>query len=197
MTRYPLYRKLGRPQGRSGRVWKISPTPGFHPRTGYPVAGRYDDPQTSWGYTVITKQKWGRGYFHKIGAIRADAPYVETKKQQDRQCTFNVTLWRVCVTTVAVETQYVLNIMSVCLYSCLGYPACQSHLLYAVYIVLCSLSGFIIFFPFLKKFIEHEIMFWISVQLLSDAFRILRRIQRDIINVRRSSYKVPVILVRF
>jgi hypothetical protein len=22
-TRYPLYRRLGRPQGRSGRVWKI------------------------------------------------------------------------------------------------------------------------------------------------------------------------------
>jgi hypothetical protein len=24
-SRYPLYRRLGRPQGRSGRVWKISP----------------------------------------------------------------------------------------------------------------------------------------------------------------------------
>ena len=32
-TRYPLYRRLGGPQGRSGRVWKISPTPGFDPRT--------------------------------------------------------------------------------------------------------------------------------------------------------------------
>jgi hypothetical protein len=28
-TRYPLYRKLGGPQGRSGRVRKISPQPGF------------------------------------------------------------------------------------------------------------------------------------------------------------------------
>jgi hypothetical protein len=26
---YPLYRRLGGPQGRSGRVWKISPPPGF------------------------------------------------------------------------------------------------------------------------------------------------------------------------
>jgi hypothetical protein len=33
MTRYPLYRRLGRPQGRSGRVRKISPPPGFDPRT--------------------------------------------------------------------------------------------------------------------------------------------------------------------
>jgi hypothetical protein len=43
MTRYPLYRKLGRPQGRSGRVRKISPKPGFDPRTVQPVASRYTD----------------------------------------------------------------------------------------------------------------------------------------------------------
>ena len=30
-TRYPLYRRLGGPQGRSGRVRKISPTPEFGP----------------------------------------------------------------------------------------------------------------------------------------------------------------------
>jgi hypothetical protein len=28
-TRYPLYRRLGGPQGRSGRLRKISPLPGF------------------------------------------------------------------------------------------------------------------------------------------------------------------------
>jgi hypothetical protein len=32
-TRYPLCRRLGGPQGRSGRVQKISPLPGFDPRT--------------------------------------------------------------------------------------------------------------------------------------------------------------------
>jgi len=32
-TRYPLYRGTGGPQGRSGRVRKISPPPGFDPRT--------------------------------------------------------------------------------------------------------------------------------------------------------------------
>ena len=35
-TRYPLYRRLGGPQGRSGRVRKISSTPGFEPRTVQP-----------------------------------------------------------------------------------------------------------------------------------------------------------------
>ena len=32
-TRYPLYRSLGGPQGRSGQVRKMSPQPGFDPRT--------------------------------------------------------------------------------------------------------------------------------------------------------------------
>ena len=42
-TRYPLYRRLGRPQGRSGQVRKISPPSGFNPRTVQPVASRYTD----------------------------------------------------------------------------------------------------------------------------------------------------------
>ena len=42
-TRYTLYRRLGGPQGPSGRLWKISPPPGFDPRTVDPVASRYTD----------------------------------------------------------------------------------------------------------------------------------------------------------
>ena len=42
-TPYPLYRRLDGPQGRSGQVWKISPPPGFDPRTVQPVASRYTD----------------------------------------------------------------------------------------------------------------------------------------------------------
>ena len=42
-TRYPLYRRLGGPQGRSGRLQKISPPPGFDPRTVQPVASRCTD----------------------------------------------------------------------------------------------------------------------------------------------------------
>ena len=44
-TRYLLHRKLGGPQGRSGRVRKISPPPpsGFDRRTVYPEASRYTD----------------------------------------------------------------------------------------------------------------------------------------------------------
>ena len=42
-TLYPLYRRLGRPQGQPGQVRKISPPPGFDPRTVQPVASRYTD----------------------------------------------------------------------------------------------------------------------------------------------------------
>ena len=42
--RYPLYRGLGGPQGKSIRVLEISPPPGFEPRTVQPVASRYPCP---------------------------------------------------------------------------------------------------------------------------------------------------------
>jgi hypothetical protein len=42
-NRYPLYRRLGGRQSQSGRVRKISPPPGFDPRTVQPVASHYTD----------------------------------------------------------------------------------------------------------------------------------------------------------
>ena len=42
-TRYPLYRRLGGPQGWSGQVQKISPPPGFDPRTVQLVASHSTD----------------------------------------------------------------------------------------------------------------------------------------------------------
>jgi hypothetical protein len=43
ITRFSLYRRLGWPQGRSGRVRKISPPLVFDARAVKPVAGRYTD----------------------------------------------------------------------------------------------------------------------------------------------------------
>jgi hypothetical protein len=40
-SRYPLYRRLGGPQGRSGQVGKISTPTGIRSRTVQPVASRY------------------------------------------------------------------------------------------------------------------------------------------------------------
>ena len=42
-TRYPLYRRLGGPHGRSGRMGNISSPLGFDLRTAQPVASRYTD----------------------------------------------------------------------------------------------------------------------------------------------------------
>ena len=41
-TRYPLYRRLGGPQGRSGRAENLVPT-GIGSRTVQPVINRYTD----------------------------------------------------------------------------------------------------------------------------------------------------------
>jgi hypothetical protein len=54
-TRYPLYRRLGEPQGRSGRLRKISSPPGFDPRTVQPVASRYTDYDIPANKSVVTK----------------------------------------------------------------------------------------------------------------------------------------------
>ena len=43
VTRYPLYRRLGGPQGWSGHVRKISSSPGFVPGTFQLVESRYTD----------------------------------------------------------------------------------------------------------------------------------------------------------
>jgi len=43
MLRYRLHRRLGGPQGLSEGMRKISPPPGFDPRTVQPVASRYKD----------------------------------------------------------------------------------------------------------------------------------------------------------
>ena len=40
---YQSYRRMSKPQSRFERVWKISPTQGFDPRTVQPVASPYID----------------------------------------------------------------------------------------------------------------------------------------------------------
>jgi len=57
-TRYPLYRRLGGPQDRSGRLRKNSPPPEFDPRTVQTVASRYTDwaiPATEEGKRSVLK----------------------------------------------------------------------------------------------------------------------------------------------
>ena len=53
-TRYPLYRRLGGLQGRSGLVRKILPPPGFDSRTVHPIASRYTD------WAISTHRRTGK-----------------------------------------------------------------------------------------------------------------------------------------
>ena len=56
----PLYTRLGGPQGRSGRVWKSFPLPGFDTRTVQPVASRYTD----WTIPAHTQRWQDKHIFH-------------------------------------------------------------------------------------------------------------------------------------
>ena len=73
-TQYPLYRKLGGPQCRSGTVRKISPPPGFDPRTVQSVASRYTDcaiPDHLWRLKNKIKDSW-RHYPAKATIINTE-----------------------------------------------------------------------------------------------------------------------------
>ena len=64
-TRHPLYRRLGGPQGRSGRVRKISPPPGFNPRPVQTLASRYTDwaiPTPLFGDKEVKFSEWSTSW---------------------------------------------------------------------------------------------------------------------------------------
>jgi hypothetical protein len=61
-------------------------------------------------------------------------------EEEDRQCTYNVTLWNVRATTVVVKKQYALYIPKVCVFVALGGPHGMRH------VFICGLTGCTIFF---------------------------------------------------
>jgi hypothetical protein len=58
-TLYPLYGRLGGPQGMCRRLRKISPSPGFDPLTVQPVASRLTEwpiPARYFGYWIMNRK---------------------------------------------------------------------------------------------------------------------------------------------
>ena len=87
-------------------------------------------------------------------------------------------------TVVVVEKQKVLHNLSVCVCS-LGHPPCNTH---TPYCHLWPGPRYNIFPHYLingtifeKELLNTKCVFWFSLQLLSETFHILRRIQRDMI----------------
>jgi hypothetical protein len=69
----------------------------------------------------------------------------DLKSKQDRQSTYNVTLRRPVATIVAVEKQYVLHIVSVCIALFIQRAMRRRH------IVICALPRCTVFFPYLTN----------------------------------------------
>jgi hypothetical protein len=93
---------------------------------------------------------------------------------------------------------------------CFRHPACKAHAPY--FIAVLGMSGCGIFLHITSqtavfscwwwgganRLLNTKCVFWFSLQLLSEAFLILRRIQRDcFVNLKTSLCKVAGILVRF
>jgi hypothetical protein len=121
----------------------------------------------------------------------------------------------VTLTVAAVEKQYYIFLcvcvcVCVCVCGCAGVcvhacshtspagnapPYCHLRPLWLHHIFRHYLLNGTVFGKRLQKI---KCVFWFSTQLLFEKFLIRRRIQRDIvINVKTSSLKVPIILVRF
>ena len=76
----PIVQKLGGPQGRSGQVRKISPPPGFDPRTVQSVANRYTDYATRPIYIYIYIYIYIKYIYICLRQIISELFYVSPKK---------------------------------------------------------------------------------------------------------------------
>jgi hypothetical protein len=109
-TRYPFHRKLGELWGRCGWVRKVSPLPGFEPRTVQSVTSRYTDyviPLNKEGWKVILIKPERRGWClirdHYISILCSDSVPVSMSVLKDvAACCWastTHTIWRNVVTS--------------------------------------------------------------------------------------------------
>jgi len=87
-TQYPLYRRLGGPQGWPGWVQKISLLMWFDPRTVQPVASRYTD----WATPGQTTNLYVKSLCCKISHISSRCSSANERRRSGR-CRVHKTLW--------------------------------------------------------------------------------------------------------
>ena len=88
-SRYPLYRRLGGPQCRSGQVRKISPPPGFNPRTVQSVASSYTD----WATRPTDVRNLACKYGIHTGRPSFKLPYSQSAQNSDKYILCSVLDW--------------------------------------------------------------------------------------------------------
>jgi hypothetical protein len=128
--------------------------------------------------------------------------------QQDRQCTWNVTMRRIHESLLQWKSSkyYLLVCMCKCACAYVHVASLFQHATRMRHIVtsLVAHQSPLSFstlshkrYDFRKKVIEHKMCVLIICTILSKTFLILRRIQRDVIKVKTSSCKISIILVGF
>jgi hypothetical protein len=111
-TLYLLYRRLGEPQGRCGRVGKISPPPRFKHRTVQPVASHYIDYAIPLFFRKVENKCWR---FNPAELLTIYDVYVDAGGICDswdagvvagiwRSCLGDVKSWRQLVSPLDIDT---------------------------------------------------------------------------------------------
>ena len=86
---YPLYRRLGGPQGRSGRAKNLAP-PEFDPRTVQPVVSRY-----TYSAARLTSEDGSSRFFRSVGNKLPECIKTEPKTYKSSQ--FGQSRWMLYV----------------------------------------------------------------------------------------------------
>ena len=141
---------------------------------------------SKWRQTVeIREEDWVVNKTGKVGiSITSWHVYVTNLPWKSNKWYY---FW-ICGVSVALVIQQALRMLRI-KFSC-GPSGCTIYIFFSPHFVIETIFG--------RMLLNIKCVFWYPLQLLSETFLILRKIQQDIVtNVHRSFRKVPVVLVRF